>query len=156
MKLLAIDHGQRRLGLATCDPSGIVARELDILQRGSRVEDFAAICRIVREESIEALLVGLPLNAEAPERQARRCAEVRKWARRLAFATGLQVTLWDEQLSSIDALELARARKRGPRAPLDDLAARVILQSYLDALRDGLAAEAEQIPPPAVNSKPDP
>lgn len=152
MKLLAIDHGQRRLGLATCDASGLVARELGILTRKSRAEDFATIRRIAHEERVEALLVGLPLNEEAPARQAARCAEVRKWARRLARATGLPVTLWDEQLSSVDAQALARARKRGPRAPVDDLAARVILQSYLDALRDGLAGEPERISPPAAHS----
>ena len=148
MKLLAIDYGQRRLGLATCDATGLVARELVILTRGSRAEDFAMIRHIANEEHIEALVVGLPFNEESPERQSERCTMVRRWARRLAAATGLQVTLWDEQLSSVDAQELARARKRGPRAPVDDLAARVILQSYLDAVRDGLAGEPEQISPP--------
>ncbi len=151
MKLLAIDHGERRLGLATCDATGLVARELAILTRGSRAEDFAAIQQFVSEERIEALLVGLPLNDESPERQAERCAIVRRWARRLAVATGLPVTLWDEQLSSVDAQDMAYARKRGPRDPVDDLAARVILQSYLDALRDGLAGEPERISaPPAA------
>ncbi len=148
MKLLAIDYGQRRLGLATCDATGLVARELVILTRESRAEDFAMIRRIANEEHIEALVVGLPFNEESPERQSERCTMVRRWARRLAAAIGLQVTLWDEQLSSVDAQELARARKRGPRAPVDDLAARVILQSYLDAVRDGLAGEPEQISPP--------
>ena len=148
MKLLAIDYGQRRLGLATCDATGLVARELDILTRGSRAEDFNTIRRIANEEHIEALVIGLPLNEESPERQSERCTMVRRWARRLAVATGLKVTLWDEQLSSVDAHEMASARKRGPRAPVDDLAARVILQSYLDAMRDGLAGEPEQISPP--------
>lgn len=151
MKLLAIDHGERRLGLATCDATGLVARELVILTRGSRAQDFATILQFVREEGIEALLVGLPLNDESPERQQQRCAIVRRWARRLAVATGLPVTLWDEQLSSVDAQEMARSRKRGPRDPVDDLAARVILQSYLDALRDGLAGDPERISPPAAD-----
>lgn len=145
MKLLAIDHGERRLGLATCDAGGFVARELTILQRRSRRQDFDAIADIVARENIEALLVGLPLNDASAAREREKCAIVRRWASRLSAATGLSVTLWDEQLSSVDAMELARRRRRGPREPVDDLAARVILQSYLDALRDGLAGEPEQI-----------
>ncbi|MCY4024293.1 MAG: Holliday junction resolvase RuvX [Anaerolineaceae bacterium] len=145
MKLLAIDHGERRLGLATCDSSGLVARELTILPRRTRREDFAAIQEHAAREGARALLVGLPLNDLSARRERERCTIVRRWAGRLARATGLPVTLWDEQLSSIEAQQLARARKRGPRAPIDDLAARVILQSYLDALRDGLAGEPEQI-----------
>ena len=147
MKLLAIDHGERRLGLATCDSSGLVARELTVLTRRSREEDFAAIGELAAREGARALLVGLPLNDLSARRERERCTIVRRWASRLARATGLPVTLWDEQLSSVVAQELARARKRGPREPIDDLAARVILQSYLDALFDGLAGEPEQIAP---------
>ncbi len=145
MKLLAIDHGERRLGLATCDSSGLVARELTVLTRRSRGEDFAAIREHAAREGAGALLVGLPLNDMSASRERERCTIVRRWAGRLARATGLPVILWDEQLSSVEAQELARARKRGPREPIDDLAARVILQGYLDALRDGLAGEPEQI-----------
>ncbi|MCE2490237.1 MAG: Holliday junction resolvase RuvX [Anaerolineae bacterium] len=147
MRLLAIDHGERRLGLATCDSSGLVARELTILNRRTRGEDFSLIRELAVREGAEALLVGLPLNDASASRQRERCAIVRRWSRRLARATGLPVTLWDEQLSSVEAQELARARKRGPREAIDDLAARVILQSYLDARRDGLVGEPEQIPP---------
>ncbi len=146
MKLLAIDHGERRLGLAICDSSGLVARELTVLDRRSRGEDFSLIRELAAREGAEALLVGLPLNDASASRERERCAIVRRWARRLARATDLPVTLWDEQLSSVEAQDLARARKRGPREAIDDLAARVILQSYLDALRDGLAGEPEQIP----------
>ena len=148
MKLLAIDHGERRLGLATCDASGLVARELTILKRRSRRQDFDAINEIVARENIEGLVVGLPLNDASALRERQRSVVVRRWARRLAAATGLSVTLWDEQLSSVEAGEMARERKRGPREPVDDLAARVILQGYLDALRDGLAGEPEQIGEP--------
>ncbi len=146
MRLLAIDHGERRLGLATCDSSGLVARELTILNRRTRGEDFSLIRELAVREGAEALLVGLPLNDASASRERERCAIVRRWSRRLARATGLPVTLWDEQLSSVEAQELARARKRGPREAIDDLAARVILQSYLDARRDGLVGEPEQIP----------
>lgn len=154
MILLAIDYGERRLGLATCDSSGLVARELTVLKRRTRGEDFAAIREHAAREGAGALLVGLPLNDLSASRERERCAMVRRWAGRLARATGLPVTLWDEQLSSVEAQELARMRKRGPREPIDDLAARVILQSYLDALRDGLAGEPEQIAAPSRSDSP--
>jgi len=60
MKLLAIDHGERRLGLATCDRGGLVAREVTVLTRRSREEDFAAIREHAAREGAGALLVGLP------------------------------------------------------------------------------------------------
>lgn len=153
MKLLAIDHGERRLGLAISDDSGLVARELMILTRRSRQEDFEAIRQIAARENARALLVGLPLNDASEERERERCAVVRRWARRLASATGMTVTLQDEQLTTVDAQALARARRRRPRDPVDDLAARVMLQGYLDARRDGLAGEPEVIlAPPRSDS----
>jgi RNase H-fold protein (predicted Holliday junction resolvase) len=69
---------------------------------------------------------------------------VRAWVEHLRAATTLPIVLWDEQLTTVDAQDLARSLRRKPRAPVDDLAARLMLQSYLDALRDGLAE-----PPPA-------
>lgn len=153
MKWLAIDHGERRLGLAICDESGLVARELTILTRRSREEDFEAIRQIAARENARALLVGLPLNDASEERERERCAIVRRWARRLARATGMAVTLQDEQLTTVEAQALARARRRGLRDPVDDLAARVMLQAWLDARRDGLAGEPEVIPaPPGAGS----
>ena len=145
MKLLGIDHGLRRLGLATCDASGLIARELAIIERTSKAEDFAQIKQIIAQEQIEAMVVGIPTNYESHENQQSQAKSVRKWVAQLTDAVDLPVVLWDEQLSSADARELARSRKRKPRDPIDDLAARVILQSYLDAVRDGLAE-----PPPGA------
>lgn len=139
MKLLGIDHGLRRIGLATCDASGLVARELAIIERRSKAEDFEKINRYAAQELAEALVIGIPTNYEAHEGQQSQAKTVMKWAAQLEETTDLPIIFWDEQLSSADARELAQAKKRGPRDPIDDLAARVILQSYLDAVRDGLA-----------------
>jgi len=136
-KLMGIDHGLKRIGLAVSDSSRLVARELAIIRRESRQRDFEQINRIASEEQVAGIIVGLPEN-EQPGKQA---AMVRKWAERLAETTSLPIILWDEQLSSQDAQELARQKRRKPDEPIDDLAARVILQSYLDAARDGLAPE---------------
>jgi RNase H-fold protein (predicted Holliday junction resolvase) len=68
---------------------------------------------------------------------------VRTWVERFQETTSLPILLWDEQLTTVDAHELAHSLKRPSRAHVDDLAARIMLQSYLDALREGLAPPPE-------------
>jgi len=141
-RLLGIDHGLKRIGVAVSDPSGLVARELAIIKRKSKEEDFKRLNQIAFEQSVIAVVVGLPMNLDAAsESQA---TIVRNWVERFAETNAFPMILWDEQLSSVDAREIARQQRRKATAPIDDLAARVILQSYLDALRDGLAE-----PPPS-------
>lgn len=137
-RVLAIDHGLKRIGLAVSDPSRTIARELRILVRKSKAEDFAQIQQILETEQIGLILVGIP-HSEASAGVHTQADTVRTWITRLREVTDLPVIEWDEQLSSDDAREIARHQRRKPDAPIDDLAARVILQSYLDALRDGLA-----------------
>jgi len=137
-KLLGIDHGLKRIGLAVSDASGLVARELTILKRKSKVEDFERINQIANEQKVVAFVVGVPHN-DGEVGVYSQADTVRRWVGHLAATTTLPIILWDEQLSSVDAQELARQQRRKPKEPIDDLAARVILQSYLDAVRDGLA-----------------
>lgn len=136
-KLLGIDHGIKRIGVAVSDPLGLVARELLILKRKSKEEDFKRLNQIAFEQRAVAIVVGLPVNLDAQsESQA---TIVRNWVDRFAETNAFPMILWDEQLSSADAREIAKQQRRKPGAPIDDLAARVILQSYLDAVWDGLA-----------------
>jgi putative Holliday junction resolvase len=138
MRLLSIDHGSKRIGLALSDAAGLVARELTILKRKSKDEDFGRIQRIAQQERVEAFVIGVPTNYEAHAGQHSQADEVRQWAEELVRHIDLPAVFWDEQLSSADARELARSKRRKPSDPIDDLAARIILQSYLDAVRDGL------------------
>ncbi|MBZ0296023.1 MAG: Holliday junction resolvase RuvX [Anaerolineae bacterium] len=138
-RLLGIDHGIQRIGLAVSDPIGLVARELRIIHRKSRKEDFALINHIADEQQVVALVVGLPVNYDAPEGVHTQADTVRLWVERLSATTDLPIILWDEQLTSEDAHELAQQQRRKRTDPVDDLAARLILQSYLDAVRAGLA-----------------
>lgn len=140
-KLLAIDHGIKRIGLATCDASRLIARELTIIHRKSRMEDFERIKRIAADEGVRGIIVGLPSDLDAPPDAYTQADTVKLWVERFAKTTDLPILLWDEQLTSEDAQELARQQKRKPTDPIDDLAARLILQSYLDALREGLAPD---------------
>ena len=149
-RLLGIDHGLARIGLAVSDATGSVARELSIIKRTTRQADFAKLNHVIAEQRVVALVVGLPSNYEAAPGTFTQADKVRNWVEHLKAATTLPIVLWDEQLTSADAAELARQKRRKPREPIDDLAARLILQSYLDALRDGLAPPPNPtIPPPA-------
>jgi len=133
-RLLALDVGDRRVGVAVSDPSGRLARPLTIIVRRSKREDFAKIARLVEEQSATGLVVGYPLNMDdTVGPQARR---VQRYADALRQALSLPVILWDERLSSAEAADRLRAAagsRRRRRMYLDDAAAAVILQEYLDA-----------------------
>lgn len=141
MKLLALDVGERRIGVAACDPTGSIASPLRVIRRASKAEDFARIARLVREQGAEGLVIGHPLNADGsagPQAQT-----VERYVAALADALQtdgltLQVLLWDEHMSTQRAQEimLETGRKtRDRRAWLDAVAAAVILQDYLDEER---------------------
>lgn len=137
-RLLGIDHGLKRIGLAVCDANRTVARELTVLKRTTREADFAALQAIIAQESVVGLVVGIPMH-DAPAGTHTQADTVRLWIARLRAYTNLPIVEWDESLTSEDARALARQQRRKPDAPIDDLAARLMLQSYLDALHDGLA-----------------
>jgi putative Holliday junction resolvase len=143
LRLLGIDHGLKRIGLSVSDDSGLVARELAIIHRKSNREDFERINHIASEQKVSGFVIGLPVNSEAKPGEHTQADTVRRWIERFGATTSLPIVIWDEQLSSLDARELSIQKGRKPRDPIDDLAARVILQSYLDAVRDGLAALPE-------------
>ncbi|GAB4309736.1 MAG: Holliday junction resolvase RuvX [Phototrophicales bacterium] len=138
-KLLGIDHGLQRIGLAVCDETRLIARELTIIYRKSKQEDFEQINQLAMQERVVGIIVGIPSDSDAPPGVYTQADKVRRWVMHLREATHLPIMLWDETLSSQDAADLARQKKRKPTDPIDDLAARLILQSYLDAVRDGLA-----------------
>ncbi|MBC8447596.1 MAG: Holliday junction resolvase RuvX [Chloroflexi bacterium] len=132
-RLLALDVGERRVGVAVSDPTGWLARPLTIIRRRSKREDFAAFARLVQEQEATAVVVGYPLNMDGSVGpQARRVA---RYAAALEQALPVPIVLWDERLSSEEALERLRAAGGGRRRRkhLDDAAAAVILQEYLDA-----------------------
>lgn len=145
LKLLGIDHGLKRIGLAVSDFSGLVARELAVLQRQSNREDFERINWIAQEQRVTGIVVGLPVNSEAKPGEYTQGDTVRRWIERFSETTALPIITWDEQLSSLEAREISIQKGRKVRDPIDDLAARIILQSYLDAVRDGLAMPPGQL-----------
>ncbi|MCI0519995.1 MAG: Holliday junction resolvase RuvX [Chloroflexi bacterium] len=134
MRILAVDPGEARLGLALSDPAGVIASPLGVLTHLSRAVDAAAIAQSARENDAGLILVGQSLDAEGqPTPQARRAARL---AAAIRAQTSTPVLLWDEYgstqaaRSARQALGASRSRRRGH---LDELAATYILQTYLDA-----------------------
>ena len=138
MHVLGLDPGERRVGIAISDSTGTLARPLQTLVRGSRDEDFAAIAGLVAEHDVGLVVVGHPLSLDGTEGpQARRVA---RYADALAANLAVQVVLWDERYTTVEAHEILRQRRgkggrRRTRAAdqVDAIAAAVILQSYLDS-----------------------
>jgi putative Holliday junction resolvase len=134
-RLLAIDHGTKVIGLALCDPTGLIARPLQLLVRTSKKADFATINALIAEHGVQAVIVGLPMSP-ADVTGYTQADQVRRWASRLAAAIGVPVYLWNERYSSDDAAELLAAAGKPRPDRIDAVAAAIILQSFLDALRD--------------------
>ncbi len=111
-----------------------------IITRTSKREDFAKLNALAAQHEAQAFVVGIPSDFDTPEDvEYTQADRVRAWVERFKATTSLPIVVWDEQLTTVDAHELAHRLKRPPRAHVDDLAARLILQSYLDAVREGLA-----------------
>ncbi len=140
-KLLGIDHGIKRLGVAVCDGLRITTRELAIIERTTREADFERINALATQENVVGIVIGIPIDETLPDDEHSRADTVFLWAERLAATTDLQIDFWDEQNSSHEALAIAKHKKRKIHAHIDDLAARVILQRYIDAQRDGLVED---------------
>ena len=138
-RLLGVDHGERRIGLAISDALGISARELEIIESRGPETDFARIGAIAECERAVGIVVGVPLNPNAPSGIPSQADRVRDWITQMRASLPLPIAEVSEFLTSDEARQLAKAQSRHPRAPIDDLAARVILQSYLDALSCGSA-----------------
>ena len=138
MRMLAIDLGTRRIGLALGDDEGKLASPLDVLTVSSPAEAFGPILNVIAKEDVRRLIVGLPLNMDDSLGPAAKSAIA--WGRELAAKAKVPLVFVDERLSSFAAEQqlierkrmgekLTRKRKKGQ---LDALAAAGFLQAYLD------------------------
>ncbi|MCX6044070.1 MAG: Holliday junction resolvase RuvX [Chloroflexi bacterium] len=138
-KLLALDVGLARIGIATCDPLWLTVRPITVLHRTSRREDFVRLAQFVRDEEAIAVICGLPFHMDGSDND--HTQTVRKWAMRLAQALRtllgrpIPVIFWDERLTTFAAQAIMTEQR--VRGADDAVAASVILQSYLDAQRQG-------------------
>jgi putative Holliday junction resolvase len=133
---MAIDLGDKRIGIALSDPTWTIASGYGVIKRSSRQSDFDKIRHIAADNNVFYIIVGLPTLPSGEE--GSRAAWARDYASSLANALGIQVKLWDESLTTIDAESSMRAQGYGKnrrRERVDSVAAAFILQSYLESRR---------------------
>ena len=142
-RILGVDYGTRRVGLAISDPLGMLATPLSVETVRTMDEAVGVVCRVARERRVERCVVGIPINMDGT--RGPMAIEAAQFADQVRAASGLPVDLTDERLSTsmvervlLDA-DLSRGRRKEVR---DKLAAQVILQGYLDA-REGMLPDEQ-------------
>lgn len=130
---LGLDVGRKRIGVAGCDGTGLIATGLETIERRSFAEDVARLRELVEARRVTVLVVGLPYKLDGEVgAQAR---QVQRFARRLGAALNLPVEYVDERLTSVAAAALIHAEGRSPsqnKGLIDRKAAAIILQQWLD------------------------
>ena len=132
MRILSLDVGEKKIGVAISDELGITAQGLGVIKRQSRRQDFSRIIQCVKEYEVEEIIVGLPRNMDGTiGPQAR---EMLVFQEKLARAVNVPVITWDERLTTVAAnrtLLEANVRRSRRKKVIDKLAAVFILESYL-------------------------
>jgi len=137
-RLMGLDVGDRRIGVAVSDPLGLTAQPVLTLVRTNRRQDLKSLGRLIRKYKCEAIVVGNPLYMSGD--LSPQAAKAQAFAEILREESGLPVHLWDERLTTTEAhRHLHAAGRPGTehRAVVDQVAAVLILQSFLDAKRGG-------------------
>lgn len=135
-RILAVDPGEKRLGIAISDPTGTIATPLTIIMHTSRVIDAAAIAQLAADQLVELIVIGEALDSDGEKGSSARHAA--KLAQAVETQTLIPVVLWDESDSTNIAVEARRKMgvvRKNRMGHLDEIAATIILQSYLEAHR---------------------
>lgn len=134
MRVLAVDHGEKHIGLAISDPTATIASPLKVIEHVSRLMDAAQVANLASENNVALIVIGQSYDEEGkPNLAGRRAA---KFAEALKGQTQIPVILWDESFSTQDAraarieMDVSRKKRAGH---MDELAAVMILKSYLEA-----------------------
>ena len=132
-RILALDLGKKRIGLALSDPLGITAQGLPTLQRTRIREDLDALAELAAEHEVVLFLMGNPLHMSGAE--GRQADYAHEFGGRLAARTGIEIRYWDERLTTVEAQRVLResgvSLEKRKRA-VDRLAAVILLESFLD------------------------
>lgn len=134
MRVLAVDLGEKRIGLAVSDESGTIANPLMVIQHVARNVDAARVALVAAENCVGRIIIGQSFDEDGRPNLAGRRAQ--KFAQALRAQTDIPIEMWDESFTTRDAraARLAMGVSRRKRAGhLDDLAATVLLQDYLDS-----------------------
>jgi putative holliday junction resolvase len=138
-RILALDVGRKRIGMALSDPLGLTAQGLPTLERVNIRTDLAALATLAQQNEVQVFLIGDPLHMSGGE--SRQSRYTREFGERLHQHTAIEVRFWDERLTTVEAERVLKQSgisiEKRARA-VDRLAAVILLESYLDA---GSAAE---------------
>jgi putative Holliday junction resolvase len=132
MRLMALDIGERRIGIALSE-SGILATPHSVMQRKTKEEDFTRLRQLAADLKIERIIVGIPHSLSGFELLGPQARRVKRYAAALAQAIDLPLEYFDESYSTVEA-QTYLSIKGQRKVPLDAAAAAVILQNYLDTL----------------------
>jgi len=135
MRILGLDYGEKRIGVAVCDELGMTAQGLTVIERKSNKWVLSAIAHYVQTYGVEKIVIGYPLRLDGTV--GIQCEKVDRFILSLESALSIPIIRWDETLTTKDAEEIlrtahVRAEKR--KAVVDKIAAGMILQGYLDSL----------------------
>ncbi|MBQ9086781.1 MAG: Holliday junction resolvase RuvX [Clostridia bacterium] len=135
-KILGVDFGDTRTGLAVCDPSRLLASGIGYISPGGIDKTADAVAEIAREQGVVAVVVGLPVNMDGSE--GARAARCRKFAHFLEERLSLPVAMFDERMTTMTAaryLNETNTRGKKRKTVIDTLSAQIILQNCLDRLK---------------------
>lgn len=139
MRILGLDYGTKTVGVAVSDPLLITAQGLEIIRRDSENKirkTYARIEEIIKEYEVEKIVLGLPKNMNGTEGD--RVEKTKEFKDAIERRTGLEVVLWDERLTTVSADKImmeSNIRRENRKEYVDEIAAMIILQNYLEYLR---------------------
>ena len=133
MRKIALDYGEKKIGIAYSDIMGIIASGYDTLIRKSLHEDLEAIANVIKEKQADTLVVGLPINMDGTHGE--RVDKTHAFCEELKKVINIPIVFIDERLTTVSAEKLlisASVRREKRKTVIDKVAAMIILQSYLD------------------------
>ena len=134
MRVLAIDHGTKRMGIALSDPSGMIALPLEFIPAEPFNAFLDRLKKLIQEKEVEMILVGMPRNMDGSYGPA--AAKVREFVAVLKETIAIPIQTWDERLTSAQAnrfLIQADVSRKDRKQKVDQAAAAILLQSFLDS-----------------------
>ena len=134
MRILAIDHGTKRIGIAVSDELKMIAQPLEYIPAEPFADFLSRLNKLLREKQVEQILVGMPRNMDGSYGPA--AAKVQEFVTALRGAITAPIRTWDERLTSVQANRLliqGNVRREKRKEKVDKMAAAILLQSYLDS-----------------------
>ncbi|MCD4797123.1 MAG: Holliday junction resolvase RuvX [Candidatus Cloacimonetes bacterium] len=134
-RIMCIDHGETRIGIALSDPLQIISRPYKVISN-TNDNTLAEIKKIIEKENVGKIVVGLPVNFEGED--TIRTGEVREFVERLKKKISIPVIFWDERYSTVEANEILKKKKysiKESKSVIDKVAASIILRDYLDSIK---------------------